>query len=129
MSFAEYDPPGYLYQGADINGQMIEYTTLPGTSRVNGSIHGNFLGNGLSNGCPHVHHKVANGVNGIVSGGGAGLYPGHTNSLSRTHVDYEHPHHLVNVRSYTGWEAQPRPWGFFRGCGSRLNLGGGILIR
>ncbi|XP_023797299.1 cell adhesion molecule-related/down-regulated by oncogenes [Cyanistes caeruleus] len=92
----KYDPPGYLYQGADINGQMIEYTTLPGTSRVNGSIHGNFLSNGLSNGCPHVHHKVANGVNGIMSGGGAGLYPGHTSSLSRTHVDYEHPHHLVN---------------------------------
>ncbi|XP_041269887.1 cell adhesion molecule-related/down-regulated by oncogenes [Onychostruthus taczanowskii] len=92
----KYDPPGYLYQGADINGQMIEYTTLPGTSRVNGSIHGNFLSNGLSNGCPHLHHKVANGVNGIMSGGGAGLYPGHTNSLPRTHVDYEHPHHLVN---------------------------------
>ncbi|XP_074707193.1 cell adhesion molecule-related/down-regulated by oncogenes [Strix uralensis] len=92
----KYDPPGYLYQGADLNGQMIEYTTLPGTSRVNGSIHGNFLSNGgLSNGCPHVHHKVANGVNGIMNGG-AGLYPGHTNSLSRTHMDYEHPHHLVN---------------------------------
>lgn len=128
ISFAEYDPPGYLYQGADINGQMIEYTTLPGTSRVNGSIHGNFLSNGLSNGCPHVHHKVANGVNGIMSGGGAGLYPGHTNSLSRTHVDYEHPHHLVNVRSYTGWEAQPRPWDSFRGCRSRLDLDGGIFI-
>ncbi|NWR92340.1 CDON protein, partial [Furnarius figulus] len=91
----KYDPPGYLYQGVDINGQMIEYTTLPGTSRVNGSIHGNFLSNGLSNSCPHVHHKVANGVNGIMNGG-AGLYPRHTNSLSRTHVDYEHPHHLVN---------------------------------
>ncbi|XP_061224420.1 cell adhesion molecule-related/down-regulated by oncogenes [Neopsephotus bourkii] len=92
----KYDPPGYLYQGADINGQMIEYTTLPGTSRVSGSIHGNFISNGgLSNGCPHVHHKVANGVNGIMNGG-AGLYPGHSNSLSRTHMDYEHPHHLVN---------------------------------
>ncbi|XP_054659213.1 cell adhesion molecule-related/down-regulated by oncogenes isoform X1 [Grus americana] len=92
----KYDPPGYLYQGADINGQMIEYTTLPGTSRVNGSIHGNFISNGgLGNGCPHVHHKVANGVNGMMNGG-AGLYLGHTSSLSRTHVDYEHPHHLVN---------------------------------
>uniref|UniRef100_A0A8B9UIK0 Cell adhesion associated, oncogene regulated n=1 Tax=Anas zonorhyncha TaxID=75864 RepID=A0A8B9UIK0_9AVES len=92
----KYDPPGYLYQGSDINGQRIEYTTLPGTSRVNGSIHGNFISNGgLSNGCPHIHHKVANGVNGIVNGG-AGLYPGHTNSLSRTHVDYKHTHHLVN---------------------------------
>ncbi|NWW90234.1 CDON protein, partial [Rhynochetos jubatus] len=92
----KYDPPGYLYQRADINGQMIEYTTLPGTSRVNGSIHGNFLSNGgLANACPHVHHKVANGVNGVMNGG-AGLYPGHTSSLSRTHVDYEHPRHLVN---------------------------------
>ncbi|XP_075377101.1 cell adhesion molecule-related/down-regulated by oncogenes isoform X2 [Mycteria americana] len=92
----KYDPPGYLYQGADINGQMIEYTTLPGTSRVNGSIHGNFISNGgLGNGCPHAHHKVANGVNGIMNGG-AGLYPGHSSSLPRTHMDYEHPHHLVN---------------------------------
>ncbi|XP_025072094.1 cell adhesion molecule-related/down-regulated by oncogenes isoform X2 [Alligator sinensis] len=92
----KYDPPSYLYQGADMNGQMNEYTTLPGTSRVNGSIRGNFIGNGsLNNGCPHIHHKVSNGVNGIMNGG-AGLYPGHTNSLSRTHMDYEHPHHLVN---------------------------------
>uniref|UniRef100_A0A8D2MGE8 Cell adhesion associated, onco regulated n=1 Tax=Zonotrichia albicollis TaxID=44394 RepID=A0A8D2MGE8_ZONAL len=101
----KYDPPGYLYQGADISGQMIEYTTLPGTSRVSGSIHGSFLSNGLSNGCPHLHHKVTNGVNGMVGAGGAGLYPGHTNSLSRTHrMDYEHPHHLVNVRSCAGGE-------------------------
>ncbi|KAM7138044.1 cell adhesion molecule-related/down-regulated by oncogenes isoform 1-T1 [Macrochelys suwanniensis] len=96
----KYDPPGYLYQGADINGQMVEYATLPGSSRINGSIHGNFITNGsLSNGCPHLHHKVPNGVNGIMNGGlngGTGLYPGHTNSLSRTHMDYEHPHHLVN---------------------------------
>ncbi|KAM9113946.1 cell adhesion molecule-related/down-regulated by oncogenes isoform 1-T3 [Pangshura tecta] len=96
----KYDPPGYLYQGADINGQRVEYATLPGTSRINGSIHGNFISNGtLSNGCPHLHHKIPNGVNGIMNGGlngGTGLYPGHTNSLSRTHMDYEHPHHLVN---------------------------------
>uniref|UniRef100_A0A8C8SME3 Cell adhesion molecule-related/down-regulated by oncogenes n=1 Tax=Pelusios castaneus TaxID=367368 RepID=A0A8C8SME3_9SAUR len=96
----KYDPPGYLYQGAEINGQMVEYATLPGTSRTNGSIHGNYISNGsLNNGCPHIHHKVPSGVNGIVNGGlngAAGLYPGHTNSLSRTHMDYKHPHHLVN---------------------------------
>ncbi|PKU29312.1 hypothetical protein llap_20384 [Limosa lapponica baueri] len=98
----QYDPPGYLYQGADVTGQMMEYTTLPGTSRVNSSVHGTFVGNGgLSNGCPHLHHKVANGVNGMMSGG-AGLYPGRTNSLPRTHVDYDHPHHLLNVSAYGG---------------------------
>ncbi|KAM6238253.1 cell adhesion molecule-related/down-regulated by oncogenes isoform 1-T2 [Porphyrio hochstetteri] len=92
----KYDPPGYLCQGAEINGQMMEYATLPGTSRVNGSVHGSFVSNGgLANGCPHIHHKVTNGVNGMMNGG-AGLYPGHTGSLSGTHVDYEHPHRLVN---------------------------------
>ncbi|XP_061869937.1 cell adhesion molecule-related/down-regulated by oncogenes isoform X2 [Colius striatus] len=92
----KYDPPGYLYQGADINGQMLEYTTLPGTSRVTSSIHSGFGSNGgLGNGCPHAHHQVGNGVNGMMNGG-AGLYPGHTSSLSRTHMDYEHPHRLVN---------------------------------
>uniref|UniRef100_A0A8D0G5P4 Cell adhesion molecule-related/down-regulated by oncogenes n=1 Tax=Sphenodon punctatus TaxID=8508 RepID=A0A8D0G5P4_SPHPU len=96
----KYDPPGYLYQGADINGQMVEYTTLPGTSRINGGIHGNFISNSsLSNGCPHIHHKVSNGVNGVMNGnlnGLTGLYSGHTNSLSRTQMEYEHTHHLVN---------------------------------
>ncbi|KGL99281.1 Cell adhesion molecule-related/down-regulated by oncogenes, partial [Charadrius vociferus] len=92
----KYDPPGYLYQGADISGQMMEYAGLPGTSRLDGAIHGNFRSNGgLSNGCPHLHHKMANGVNGIVNGG-AGLYAGHANSPSGTRGDYEHPHRLVN---------------------------------
>ncbi|XP_060106666.1 cell adhesion molecule-related/down-regulated by oncogenes [Heteronotia binoei] len=99
----KYDPPSYLYQGADVNGQMVEYTTLPGTSRINGSIHGNFISNGnVTNGCHHHHHKIPNGINGIngimngVVNGGNGVYPGHTNSLSRAHVEYEHTHHLVN---------------------------------
>ncbi|XP_033027728.1 cell adhesion molecule-related/down-regulated by oncogenes isoform X2 [Lacerta agilis] len=96
----EYDPPGYLYQRADINGQMVEYTTLPGTSRINGSIHGNFISNGNhNNGCLHLHHKVPNGTNGIMNGavnGGTVVYPRHTNSLSRAHMEYEHTHHLGN---------------------------------
>ncbi|NWR62295.1 CDON protein, partial [Bucorvus abyssinicus] len=86
----KYDPPGYLYQGADLNGHVMEYTTLPGTSHVNGAVCGGFVSNGsLGNGCPHLHHKAANGI----INGGAGLYPGHTGSLARTH---DHPHHLVN---------------------------------
>lgn len=94
----KYDPPGYLYQGSDINGQMVEYTTLPGTNRINGNVHGSFISNGgLSNGCSHHHHKVPNGVSGIMNGSlNGGLYSGHTSSLTRTHVDFEHPHHLVN---------------------------------
>ncbi|XP_069470177.1 cell adhesion molecule-related/down-regulated by oncogenes isoform X2 [Ambystoma mexicanum] len=71
----KYDPPGYIYQGADVNGHLVEYTTLPGTSRINGSIHGNYL----SNGCPHLHHKMSNGVNGTLNGrinGGPGPFQG-----------------------------------------------------
>ncbi|XP_060259984.1 cell adhesion molecule-related/down-regulated by oncogenes isoform X2 [Ovis aries] len=84
----KYDPPGYLYQGSDVNGQMVEYTTLPGTNRINGSVHGSF-----GNGCSHLHHKVPNGVSGSLNGG---LYSGHVSSLTRTRVDFEHPRHLVN---------------------------------
>ncbi|XP_069750553.1 cell adhesion molecule-related/down-regulated by oncogenes [Narcine bancroftii] len=89
----KYDPPNYLYQGQEINGQLMEYTTLPGTSRINGSIHGSFIGNGnLSNGCPHLHHKVSNGMN-----GGTTLYPAsHTNSLPTTHMDYDQACHIMN---------------------------------
>uniref|UniRef100_A0A1W7RII6 Cell adhesion molecule-related/down-regulated by oncogenes-like protein n=1 Tax=Agkistrodon contortrix contortrix TaxID=8713 RepID=A0A1W7RII6_AGKCO len=96
----KYDPPSYLYQGTDINGQMVQYTTLPGTSRINGGVHGNFISNGKhNNGCLHLHHKVANGLNGIMNGavsGGTGVYPGHSNSLSRAHIEYEHTHHIGN---------------------------------
>ncbi|KAM4650640.1 cell adhesion molecule-related/down-regulated by oncogenes isoform 1-T2 [Discoglossus pictus] len=91
----KFEPPGYLYQGADLNGQIIEYTTLPGTNLINGSVHGGFMGNGsLSNGCPHVHHKVHNGTNGVINGE---PYPGCTNSMKGSYVDYERlPHHLSN---------------------------------
>uniref|UniRef100_A0A8C7DVP7 Cell adhesion associated, onco regulated n=1 Tax=Naja naja TaxID=35670 RepID=A0A8C7DVP7_NAJNA len=96
----KYDPPSYLYQGTDINGQMVQYTTLPGTSHINGGIHGNFISNGKhNNGCLHLHHKIANGMNGIMNGainGGTGAYPGHSNSLSRTHIEYDHTHHIGN---------------------------------
>ncbi|XP_069326808.1 cell adhesion molecule-related/down-regulated by oncogenes [Eulemur rufifrons] len=94
----KYDPPGYLYQGSDINGQMVEYTTLSGANRINGNVHGGFLSNGgLGSGCSHLHRKVASGVNGVVNTSlNGGLYSGHSSSLTRTHVDFEHPHHLVN---------------------------------
>lgn len=74
---------------------MVEYATLSGTARINGSVHGGFL----SNGCSHPHHKGPNGVNGILNGSiNRGLDSAHTNSLARTRVEFEHPHHLLNVR-------------------------------
>ncbi|XP_006900926.1 PREDICTED: cell adhesion molecule-related/down-regulated by oncogenes-like [Elephantulus edwardii] len=95
----KYDPPSYLYQRADINGQIMEYTTLPGTTRINGNVHGSFMRNGsLHSGCSHLHHKVSAGVSGLMSGSiNPGLSSGLTNSLSQARVDFEHPHHhLVN---------------------------------
>ncbi|XP_040848641.1 cell adhesion molecule-related/down-regulated by oncogenes [Ochotona curzoniae] len=94
----KYDPPGYLCQGSDIHGQMVEYATLSGTNPINSSARRGFLGNGsLPNGCSHLHHKAPNGVSGMVNGNlNGGLYSGHTNSLTRTHVDFEHTHHLAN---------------------------------
>lgn len=91
-SLAEYDPPGYLYQGAEINGQMIKYTTLPGTSRVNGSVHGSFISSSTGSGCPH-HHKAAGGLDGATNGG-VGL---HSSSLPGAHLDCERAHRMVNV--------------------------------
>ncbi|XP_044137933.1 cell adhesion molecule-related/down-regulated by oncogenes isoform X1 [Bufo gargarizans] len=90
----KFEPPGYLYQGSDLNGQMIEYTTLPGTSLINGNIHGGYMGNGtITNGCPHMHHNVHNGMNGIINGE---LYPNCLNSL-KSCPDYEHfPHSTSN---------------------------------
>ncbi|XP_072211093.1 cell adhesion molecule-related/down-regulated by oncogenes [Excalfactoria chinensis] len=87
----KYDPPGYLYQGAELSGQMIKYTTLPGTSRVNGSVHSSFLSSGAGSGCPH-HHKAAAGLDGAVNGG-VGL---HSSSLPGAHLDCERAQHLVN---------------------------------
>ncbi|XP_008257706.1 cell adhesion molecule-related/down-regulated by oncogenes isoform X2 [Oryctolagus cuniculus] len=94
----KYDPPRYLCQGSDIHGQMMDYATLSGANPINGSVRRGFLSNGgLTNGCSHLHHKAPNGVSGMVNGNlNGGLYSAHTNSLTRTRVDFEHSHHLVN---------------------------------
>ncbi|XP_075420230.1 cell adhesion molecule-related/down-regulated by oncogenes isoform X2 [Tenrec ecaudatus] len=94
----KYDPPGYLCQGSDVNGQMVEYSTLAGTKRVHGNVRGSFMSNGgLSNGCSHFHHKVSSSINGRLNGSLNGaLYSGHTSSLGSTHMDCERPRHLVN---------------------------------
>ncbi|XP_068094891.1 cell adhesion molecule-related/down-regulated by oncogenes isoform X2 [Hyperolius riggenbachi] len=91
----KFEPPGYLYHGSDLNGQMIEYTTLPGTNRMNGTVHGGFMGNGnIANGCAHLHHGLHNGMNGVLTGE---LYPTCANPHKGSCPDYELlPHSISN---------------------------------
>ncbi|KAJ8402148.1 hypothetical protein AAFF_G00370130 [Aldrovandia affinis] len=93
----EYDPPGYLYQPAEMNGHVLEYTTLPGTSRINGGVHAGYGHSGTMSppGCPHLHHKLPNGL--ALLNGTGGLYPpahphSHDGSLPHGALEYEHPH-------------------------------------
>uniref|UniRef100_A0A4W5K2X4 Cell adhesion associated, oncogene regulated n=1 Tax=Hucho hucho TaxID=62062 RepID=A0A4W5K2X4_9TELE len=101
----KYDPPGYLYQPAEMNGHVLEYTTLPGSSRINGGVHGGYGHSGLPQGCHHLHHKLPNGL--ALRNGSAGLgYPpgghphSHDASLPHSTMEYEHsvshPHHHHN---------------------------------
>ncbi|KAM9811317.1 cell adhesion molecule-related/down-regulated by oncogenes [Syngnathus typhle] len=92
----KYDPPGYLYQPADINGHVLEYTALAGTGRMNGGVHGGFGHGGggamLPSGCHHLHHKHPNGL--PLHNSNGGLYPGgHSHGHDGT---LPHPHHHHN---------------------------------
>ncbi|XP_072550746.1 cell adhesion molecule-related/down-regulated by oncogenes [Salminus brasiliensis] len=99
----KYDPTSYLYQPAEMNGHVLEYATLPGSSRLNGSVHSG-CGHGgpvMPQGCHHLHHKLPNGLT-LLNGSGP-LYPaGHPHShdtpLPHSTMDYEHthPHHIHN---------------------------------
>ncbi|XP_034405209.1 cell adhesion molecule-related/down-regulated by oncogenes isoform X1 [Cyclopterus lumpus] len=93
----KYDPPGYLYQPAEMNGHVLEYTTLPGSSRINGGIHGGYGHSGpmLPQGCHHLHHKLPNGL-ALLNGSGSLFSPGHLHghdgTLTHSPRDCEHPH-------------------------------------
>uniref|UniRef100_A0A3Q2Y9Q6 Cell adhesion associated, oncogene regulated n=1 Tax=Hippocampus comes TaxID=109280 RepID=A0A3Q2Y9Q6_HIPCM len=92
----KYNPPGYLYQPADMNGHVLEYTTLAGTGHMNGGVHGGYghsVGGGmLPSGCHHLHHKHPNGL--PLHNGNGGLYPGgHNHGHDGT---LPHPHHHHN---------------------------------
>ncbi|XP_056139433.1 cell adhesion molecule-related/down-regulated by oncogenes [Lampris incognitus] len=93
----KYDPPGYLYQPAEMNGHVLEYTALPGTSRINGGIHGGYGHSGpmLPQTCHHLHHKHPNGL-ALLNGSGGHFSPGHPHShdgtLPHSAVDCEHSH-------------------------------------
>uniref|UniRef100_A0A7N8YHV6 Cell adhesion associated, oncogene regulated n=1 Tax=Mastacembelus armatus TaxID=205130 RepID=A0A7N8YHV6_9TELE len=77
----KYNPPGYLCQPAEMNGHVHEYTTLPGTSRINGGIHGGYGQSGpmLPQSCHHLHHKLPNGL-ALLNGSGGLFSPGHPHS-------------------------------------------------
>nr|XP_057936577.1 cell adhesion molecule-related/down-regulated by oncogenes [Doryrhamphus excisus]XP_057936578.1 cell adhesion molecule-related/down-regulated by oncogenes [Doryrhamphus excisus] len=94
----KYDPPGYLYQPADMNGHVLEYTALPGAGRINGSIHGGYGHGGamLPQGCHHHHHKHPNGL-ALLNGNGGLFSHGHDSTLPHGgRGDCEHPHHHHN---------------------------------
>lgn len=99
----KYDPPGYLYQSAEMNGHVLEYTTLPGSSRINGGVHGGYGHSGpmLPQGCHHLHHKLPNGL--ALLNGSNGLFsPGHPHGHDGTlphsvrDCEHSHPHHHHN---------------------------------
>lgn len=92
-----------MYQSAEMNGYVLEYSTLPGSSHVNGSLH---TGCGhtapmMPQACHHLHHKLPNGL--ALLNGSGGLYPSghpHTHDASLPHntteYDHSHPQHLRN---------------------------------
>uniref|UniRef100_A0A3Q4AC75 Uncharacterized protein n=1 Tax=Mola mola TaxID=94237 RepID=A0A3Q4AC75_MOLML len=71
----KYDPPGYLYQPTEMNGHVLEYTTLSG---INGGVHGGYGHSGsiLPQGCHHLHHKLPNGL-ALLNGTGSLFAAGH----------------------------------------------------
>lgn len=87
-----------MYQSADINSHVHDYTTLPGTSHVSGSVHGGYG----HNGCHHLHHKLPNGLpllngtSGLFSHGHDGTLP-----LSTRDCEHSHSHHHHNVSAKT----------------------------
>ncbi|XP_063349695.1 cell adhesion molecule-related/down-regulated by oncogenes isoform X2 [Pelmatolapia mariae] len=99
----KFDAPGYLYQSPELNGHVLDYTTLPGNSRVNGGIHGGYGHSGqmLPQGCHHLHHKLPNGL-ALLNGSGNLYTPGpphgHNGTLPHSTRDCEHshPHHHHN---------------------------------
>ncbi|XP_023271828.1 cell adhesion molecule-related/down-regulated by oncogenes [Seriola lalandi dorsalis] len=99
----KYDPPGYLYQPAEMNGHVLEYTTLPGASRINGGVHGGYGHSGpmLPQGCHHLHHKLPNGL-ALLNGSGGLFSPGHPHGHDGTlphstrDCEHSHPHHHHN---------------------------------
>lgn len=99
----KYDPPGYLYQPAELNGHVLEYTTLSGNNHINGGLHAGYSHGGqiLPQGCHHLHHKLPNGL-ALLNGSGGLFSPGHPHALEGSlghntrDCEHSHPHHHHN---------------------------------
>ncbi|KAL4601575.1 cell adhesion molecule-related/down-regulated by oncogenes precursor-like [Arapaima gigas] len=97
-SMHKFDPPGYLYQPPETNSHVLEYTPLSGTGHINSSVHGNYGHRSymLPPGCPHLHHKLPNGLS-LLNGTGALYASGHPHShthngsLPHSTLEYECP--------------------------------------
>ncbi|XP_072309119.1 cell adhesion molecule-related/down-regulated by oncogenes isoform X2 [Eucyclogobius newberryi] len=97
-------PPGHVgYQPAEMNGYVLEYTSVASNNHINGGVHGSYGHSGqmLSQGCHHLHHKLPNGLS-LMNGTGGLFSPGHTHShdgtLPHSTRDCEHslPYHHHN---------------------------------
>ncbi|XP_068615512.1 cell adhesion molecule-related/down-regulated by oncogenes-like, partial [Brachionichthys hirsutus] len=102
----KYDPPGYLYQPTEMNGHVLEYTTLPGSGHINGGVHRGYGHGGpiIPQGCHHLHHKLPNGLgllNGTSSLFSTGHPHGHDGPLPHSARDCEHSHHHNGGGMYT----------------------------
>uniref|UniRef100_A0A4W4DXC1 Cell adhesion associated, oncogene regulated n=1 Tax=Electrophorus electricus TaxID=8005 RepID=A0A4W4DXC1_ELEEL len=98
QSMHKYDPPGYLYQPAEMNGHVLECPNLVGSSRVGpagraGYAHSTSI---VAQGCHHLHHKLPNGL--ALLNGSAPLYaPGHGHGHAHDAPLYHsHPQHMHN---------------------------------
>ncbi|CAG09051.1 unnamed protein product, partial [Tetraodon nigroviridis] len=88
----KYNPPGYLYQPTEMNGHVLEYTTLSGSTRINGVPGGYGHGALIPQGCHHLHHKLPNGLT-LLNGTGSLYSRGHDGSLPHANRDCDHSHH------------------------------------
>ncbi|KAM9732837.1 cell adhesion molecule-related/down-regulated by oncogenes [Menidia menidia] len=80
-SMHKYDPPRYLCQPGEMNGHILDYSALGAFAHGGARVPG---------GCPHLHHKLPNGLT-LLNGSGGGFPAAHAHEH-----DGEHPHHHLN---------------------------------
>ncbi|XP_020784224.1 cell adhesion molecule-related/down-regulated by oncogenes isoform X1 [Boleophthalmus pectinirostris] len=95
-------PPGYAgYQPAEMNGYVLEYTSVAVNNHINGGVHESYGHSGqmLSHGCHHLHHKLPNGLS-LMNGTGGLFSPGHGHDGTLPHstqdCEHAHPYHHHN---------------------------------